>query len=404
MRRGWRQGIGLALRDLIHDLRTTVVLMLTVAAIIAPLMLLFGLKNGVIATMIEDLTSDPRNLRVTVYGNTRLGRDWFEAYAQRPDVAFVVPRTRTINATIKLANADDLVHDAVELVPTAAGDPLLPPGLDPPEDPTGLLVTESLAEGLGIAAGDPVTGVVSRLTGGRTENALLGLNVRGILPETSFAGNAAFCHLDLLVATEDYRDGLRESLTTEDLSGKLASERSHFANARIYATDLYSVATVADAMRAEGIEVRTEAAIESVKALVRTLTFVFRVVALIGTLGGILALGGALWINVDRKRRNLALLRLYGFGNATVVLVPLAQSVVIAAGGFALAYVAYLTGAGAFNGVLSANLPGQNEVCRLTDQHLLNAAAAALGVALLAASAAGYRASRVDAAECLREV
>jgi len=117
-----------------------------------------------------------------------------------------------------------------------------------------------------------------------------------------------------------------------------------------------------------------------------------------------LALGGALWVNVERKRRDLALLRLFGFRDGTVMLMPLVQSAAIAALAFALAALAYLMGAAAFNRSLGHNLAGQGYVCRLEPGHLAAAAAATLLVALVAAVAAGYRASRIDPAECLREL
>ncbi len=404
LRRRGREGIGLALRDLAHDRRTTLVLLFTVAAIVAPVMLLYGLKNGVVATLIETLLKEPSTLEVTVYGNTRLERAWFERYAARPDLGFILPRTRTISATIDLANPAGRLEAAVELIPTAPGDPLLPQEVAAPTEPSGLLLTATLAAKLGLTAGDPVTGVVRRGSGGKRENALLDLRVAGLVPEDRFSGDAVFGHLDLLVASEDFRDGLRPTLTTAELSGTLAPARTHFANARVYAKDLQGVETLASAMRADGIEIRTQAEkIRSVLALADTLAFVFQVVALIGTLGGVLALGGALWVNVDRKRRGLALLRLYGFGTFTVVLVPLAQSLAIAAGGFILAAGGYLAGATAFNSVLGKNMAGQGFVCRLGPEHLAYTAGITLAVALLAASAAGYRASRVDAAESLRE-
>lgn len=405
LRRGWREGLGLALHDLAHDRRTTLVLLFTVAAIVAPVMLLFGLKNGVVATMIETLLREPSTLEVTVYGNTHLSREWFERYATRPDLGFILPNTRTISATIDLDNhASGRMEAAVELIPTATGDPVLPKGLAPPADPGHLLLTATLAAKLGLAPGDPVIGIVRRGSGGDRQNALLELRVAGTVPEDRFSGDAAFCDLALLVATEDFRDSLRPTLVASELGRTPAPARTQFANARVYARDLPGVETLAAAMRADGIEIRTQAEkIRSVMALADTLGFIFRVVALIGTLGGVLALGGALWVNVDRKRRSLALLRLYGFGNRTVGLVPLAQSMAIATGGFVLAYGGYLAGAAAFNQVLGKNMANQGFVCRLGSEHLLYAAGLTLAVALLAASAAAYRASRVDAAECLRE-
>ncbi|WP_295449752.1 FtsX-like permease family protein [uncultured Thiodictyon sp.] len=404
LRRRGRAGIGLALHDLVHDRRTTLVLLFTVAAIVAPVMLLFGLKNGVVATMIEKFLKEPSNLEVTIYGNTDLTRDWFARYGARPDLRFILPNTRTISATIDLVATPERAQTAVEMIPSAAGDPLLPPGLAAPAAPGDLLLTATLAAKLRLAPGDPVTGIIRRGGSGNLQKARLDLRVTGVLPEDRFAGDAVFCPLALLVATEDYRDGLRPTLATTELTDTLAAARTHFANARVYAVDIAGVETLAAAMRADGIEIRTQAEkIRSLKALADTLAFVFQVVALIGTLGGVLALGGALWVNVERKRRSLALLRLYGFGNLTVVLVPLAQSMAIAIGGFILAYGGYLAGAAAFNRVLGQNLAGQGFVCRLGPEHLLAAAGLTLAVALLAASAAGYRASRVDAAECLRE-
>ncbi len=188
MRRGLREGITLALRDLSHDRRTTLVLIFTVAAIIAPLLLLFGLRNGIVQTMIVNLERDPRNLEVVVYGNTRLERDWFETYEQRPDVGFIIPKTRTINATIDLANSAGALAQAVEVVPTTAGDPLLPSKLAVPQRATEVLITEILANKLGLNSGDEITGAVRRRTSGRAENVVLALSVTGIIQVERYAG------------------------------------------------------------------------------------------------------------------------------------------------------------------------------------------------------------------------
>jgi putative ABC transport system permease protein len=400
----WGQGVGLAMRDLWHDRRTSCVLVLTVTAILAPLLLLLGLKTGTVTAMRQSLLSDPRNLEIVIYGNTRLERSWFDAYAARADVAFILPRTRTINATIDLIGADRRIRSAVEVIPTAAGDPLLPEEAPLPVRANQILVTETLAEALAAGPGTRVTGVVKRSTDGRSDNALLDLEVIGVVPESRFARDAVFTHLNLLVASEDYRDGLRKTLTSADLGEPSTAGRQHFANARLYAADLEAVATVAESLRAEGIEIRTQAErIRVVRAIDNTLSFVFQVIALIGGIGCALALGGALRVNVERKRRDLALLRLFGFPTGTLVLVPVSQAVAIASAGFLLAYLAYLAGAGAFNQVLGANLSDKGYVCRLEWTGLLTASAATMVVALASAAAGGHRASRIEPADCLRQ-
>lgn len=400
----WAFAASLALRDLWHDRRTTFVLVFTIAAILAPLLLLFGLKTGVVSAMRDALLNDPRNLEIVIYGNTRLGQDWFRAYARRPDVAFIVPKTRTINATLDLVNRERRILSAVEAVPTAPGDPLLPPDLPVPVDPSGVLVTETLAKRLDIRPSDSITGLVKRINRGRDESAMLDLRVIAIVPESSFSKRAIFTTPDLLALAEDYRDGLRATLSNSDLRKGAAAQRPHFANARVYAADLEDVASISDAMRSDGIEVRTQAeAIESVRAIDRILSFVFYVIALIASTGCALALGGALWVNMDRKHRDLALLRLFGFDNQAVILLPVVQSLTISAAGFAMAYAAYRLGALTFNQILGANLADQGYVCHVDAGDILRAAGATLVIALAAASAGGFRASRIDAAESLRE-
>jgi putative ABC transport system permease protein len=399
------EALRMALRDLWHDRRTTLVLVFTVGAIVAPLLLLFGLKNGVVSTLRASLLQDPHNLEVVVYGSTRLDRGWFRAYAARSDVGFLVPKTRTINATVDLINAKRHIVRSVEVIPTAPGDPLLPMGLPVPRRAGEVLITATLAGKLRAQTAQPLSAVIKRTLGGRPQNASLPLEVIGVIPETSFARDALFTTVDLLAAAEDYRDGVLDRLDDLNALSGYAERRDHFANARIYAADLDAVAPLAAAMRAEGIEIRTQAEkIATVQAFDRILSFVFRVIAAIGSLGCALALGGALWVNVERKRRHLALMRLFGFGNAEVAAIPLTQSLVITCGGFALAFGAYLVGSGIFNRVMGENLLGGGYVCRLQGPDLLMAGAFALVMALLAASAGALRAGRITPAESLRDV
>jgi putative ABC transport system permease protein len=395
----------LAIEDLRHDRRTTLVLIFTVAAIIAPLLLLFGLKNGVISTLRQDLLNDPRNLEIVVYGSQHLEREWFEATSKHPGLGFLVPKTRSINGTIDLVNSERRIFEALDMVPTAAGDPLLPPGMSVPAKAAEIIVSETLAEKMTVTVGDEVTGVIRRVNQGRRENNQLPLKVVGIIPEARVSRNAVFAHLDLLVGSEDFRDGLRDALTPEELESPIATRRTSFANARVYAADLDAVAELAATLRSQGIEIRTQAEkIDTVLAFDRILSFVLQVIAIIGITGCALALGGALWVNADRKRKELALLRLFGFPNTSVALVPLVQSVAIAAAGLLLASCAYLAGATAFNHVLGTNLENQGYVCRLDNLDLMGAATATMLIALLSSTAAAWRTGRIDPADCLREL
>jgi putative ABC transport system permease protein len=401
----WR----LAWKDLWHDRRTTLVFVLTVAAIVAPLLLLLGLKNGVVTNLREILVRDPGNLEVIVYGSTRLPRSWFTAMAARDDVAFVIPKTRTINASVDVMDARRRLVPTVELLPTGPGDPLLPRDLPAPRRPDGVMVSATLAKRLGLASdalpgGATITVVIKRRLDGEHQHARLPLRVLGVVPERLFSRAALFAHPALLVAAEDYRDGLLDLPTGSSIAPDYVERRDMFANARVYARDLDAVGELAAAMRAQGIEVRTKAErIATMQAFDRTLSFLFRVIATIGGAGCALALGGALWVNVERKRRAAALLRLFGFGNLAVAALPVLQAVVVSAGGLLLALAVFVIGANVFNGVLGENLAEGGYVSRLGAGDLLMACGWMLLVAVLSASAAAWRSARVTPAEGLRE-
>lgn len=394
-----------AVRDLLHDYRLSAVLMVSVASILAPLLLLFGLKTGLVSTMKQKLLDNPFNLEVVIYQNASLDSAWFDALSARDDVAFVVPRTRTINATMDVVTPSRRAVAGIEVVPTAPGDPLVPESHEIPRRWDSILLSHTAGVKLGARAGDALTGVVKRRVEGRDQMVRFELAVLGVLPESAFGRDAVFAPLALLTAMEDYRDGFDVRLFDPSAEGNEAGLRDSFANARVYAVDLDSVATLADFIRAGGVEVRTRARdIENVKAIERVLAFIFGVIAVIASIGFALSLIGALWINVERKRQDLALLRLLGHRREGVVLIPVVQAAGITTAAFILAMFAYLIGEQVFNHQLGANLSQSQFVCRLYWSDALTAAVLTLAVALAASLIGGYRASKVDPAECLREI
>ena len=94
----------LALADLWHERVLFLCSALGCAAVLAPLIVLFGLRQGVVAGLRAELLEDPRAREIVSIVNRTLEPALFARLAADPRVAFLVPRTRALSATIVLEN------------------------------------------------------------------------------------------------------------------------------------------------------------------------------------------------------------------------------------------------------------------------------------------------------------
>ncbi|MCB2100622.1 MAG: FtsX-like permease family protein [Rhodobacterales bacterium] len=395
----------LSVRDFLHEWRMSVCFVLALAAVLAPLLILFGLKFGLVDTLRSRLIEDPRNREIKSVVSGRLTRDWFAALEARDDIAFLLPRTRAIAATMTLRPAGSRANvTRVELVPSGPGDPLLPEGATAPDGLGTVVLSAAAARALGVGVGDRLTGNVTRVVEGRRQAAGTDLGVAAIVPDHRFARPAAFAAPALMGAVEDYRDGFAVPGLDWPGADKPDAPRV-YAGFRLYAATIDAVAPLRDHLNGLGLEVRTQAAaIETVRALDRSLGAVFWVIAVIGLTGYLLSLGANLWANVDRKTRDLGILRLLGVPTGGLMLFPVVQAGLTAVLGAALAGLATLAVAALINRMFATSLAEGELVCRLLAAHYLLAVAGTLACAVAASALAGYRASRIEPAEGTRDV
>lgn len=396
----------LAWRDYIHEWRLSLCAVLALAAVLAPLLVLLGLKHGVVSTLIERLAKEPRNRELLPVGSQRFTLNWFDALRRRPEVAFVIPRTRQIAGTLELRRPDLGRSVTVELLPTASGDPLLPKELSPPATAGQLLVTQSVAEKLQLRGGESLPAAISRSDHGRVEYVQITATINTVLPLAAFGRDAAFARLDLLEAVEDYRDGFaveRFGWPGRPVPADLPERR--YPAFRLYAKTLDQVAPLRDVLLNQGVEVETQAvAIAQIQALNRNLTVVFVIIAVLSAIGYACSLGVNVLAAVERKRRELSILRLLGLPGRGLVGFPLMQALFTASFGVIIAGIAYLLAHAVINQRFADQVQAGETVCRLTVGQGGAAAVATVLTMLLAASAGGWRAARIEPAEGLRDV
>ncbi len=399
----WRNIFRLASRDYVHEWLMSGCFVLALAAVLGPMMVLFGLKFGIVGAMVDQLIEDPLNREIRPVGSGYYDSAWMESVRARPDVAFLVPRTRSIAATIELSSQQTSRFVSVELIASDHGDPLLLPNSPLPEGTTRVVLSQSAAEKLNVAPGDTLDGSLARRFRGQQERVHLPLSVAAIAPARAFSRDGAFVSVMLLEALEDFRDG--RAVTSLGWEGEPADTNRTYPGFRLYANSIYDVAGLRDAFTRLNVEVRTRSAeIELVQSMNRNLTAIYWAIALVGLVGSSLSLGASLWANIDRKRKELSVLRLVGFRTADIIWFPMVQALFTAVLGWALAVAIYLATALVINDMLMAQLETEQQVCRLLPRHYAIALLLTCTAAVLAAGLAGLRSARVEPSEGLRDL
>lgn len=171
----------LAVADLGHEWILTLCLVMATAAVIAPLLTLMGLKYGTIATLRDRLVQDPvyREIRPAA---TRVRRQaWFQEYQTRREVAFLIPTILPASSIIQALPSKRPRSHAMDLIPTAAGDPLILENGGTIPGPGQCVLTTTAAQRLEVKEGDVLETRATRIRDGRREFGKAMLEVVSVL-------------------------------------------------------------------------------------------------------------------------------------------------------------------------------------------------------------------------------
>ncbi|WP_342655723.1 FtsX-like permease family protein [Pseudomonas sp. F3-2] len=392
----------LAWQDYRADARLSACTVLALVAVITPLMVLFGLKFGLIGSLTDRLERDPAVREVIPMGGGRFSAAFVETLGRRPDVGFVVGRSRQIAATADLSLAPKASVVNVEMIPTAAGDPLLGDIL-PPAEPNRILLSQTAAEKLGAKAGDWLDARFTRQKSGVAQAQHVRLQVASVLPLDAFGRDGMFAPVALLEAVEDYRDGQAVEAFgwTGDVSA--SSRQRVYPAFRLYARNLDDVEPLRLYFAQNSVLVSTQTqTISQVKSLSRNLTIVFWVIAALAMLGAVAAVFAGALAAVERKRRELSVLRLLGLSTGALLLFVVLQALYSGALAALISIILYGL---AERGLNDLFMPASGEYAsHLLMRHYSATVLAVLGASALAAGLGGLRVARIEAAEGIRDV
>ena len=589
----------LALLDLQHEWILTLCMVLAIAAVLAPLLILLGLKQGVIHTMRDRLVEDPVNREIKPAITLELSQQWFDDIAQRSDVEFVIPTILRGSSIVRLEAPDTHKRLIIDLVPTAAHDPLIleNEGIIPKEGEC--VLSFAAAEKLGVTTGHILTAKVTRTRNKRREYVETDLRIVAILNPRADALERIYTPFEFVNDVETYREGhavpkrqwsgapvaphlsydglwvlmphslssieettlmigtgladirtlspdeFRRSLgfplptgynvyelTTQgstistnsikkvknkvrgksaiilpfaqnieiSMNGErlkivglsLSSEQSdrlglpplpwgkfetsvqqgqilwprkftdkhnvilkysdiqfpvkgrgmsfgdyaivpseligilrtgqsrkiifdtlqqtfllakiEYHGFRLYARSIEDVLTLHREFIEQDIDVITQAQeIEKVQVLDRGLTQIFWLIAIVGIMGGMAALIASLYASVERKKRDISVLRLMGFSRFAVFQFPIYQSVIIALLSVCLAIAMYTVFSSTINFVFEKDLTIEQQICTLSSLHFILTFVFTILIAALSALVAAKKTTQIDPAEGIRE-
>jgi len=95
----------IAAADLWHDRRLGFCTIFGLASVLAPLLVLAGLRAGVIGGLREVLLQDPNVRQIVSAANREISAASLTDLARRPDVDFLVARTRTLAASLLVSRS-----------------------------------------------------------------------------------------------------------------------------------------------------------------------------------------------------------------------------------------------------------------------------------------------------------
>lgn len=359
--------LALCLDDLKYEKLLNACMIAAITAVLAPLLLLFSLRYGILTSMERNLNSNPQNLEIKMLSAYELDENFFKSLRADPNTGFVVEMTRALSVSADVS-LHSKVKSGVECIPTAIGDPVFEYAQIPfLTSNTTTAVSEGLALALDLKIGDVLRLSIQRIRAGVTERSVQNFKVVGVIPGFLSSGYKLYLQQEILTAMEDYRDGY-EPLFFADGS-KPNSERKTFAKARLYAKDLESVKPLSKKL-SEHFNIADKLAdIEELKHLSATLNFIFITVATVSVLGGIAACAGLIFAGLARKERSLALLRAEGFSQGNILSLILLENFLLASVSFVISVLLYSVGSKIFAVYFASSLKDGMVVSLLSSAH-----------------------------------
>ncbi len=201
----------LAQAHLRHEWVLTFCLVAALAAVVAPLLILMGLKHGVVSTLRSRLIEDPAFREIRPAITREYSEQWLARYRQDSRIQFLVPSILPASSIIyvvpKGKGNNKHQRKLLDLNPTMAGDSLLLENHSPIPKEGECVLTHSAAAQLNVSVGDSIVAQVTRSLRGKAQVEKAPLRVVGVLPARANSVSAVYTTLAFVEDVEAYKEG-----------------------------------------------------------------------------------------------------------------------------------------------------------------------------------------------------
>lgn len=387
----------LAIKDFRKDAKPFLGLSLALAAVLAPLLILMALKNGVTEAMLSELKQDPQILEIVFLNNSTIDSDSLAEITDLQGIGFIAELPRSMGETVQLINETNQTTP-VTLLASGDGDPYLS-GLPSPQEREIILSRRSLSD-IDVVEGDTLIVVLRNpKTGEEFDVDVTLIGSSDIIP-----GRFALLHSDLVFAAEAVAGG--DAVPSLSIPGRTPQSAARdIGRVRIFADDLANVAPLTENLEKLGYVVDSAwRRIEGVLSLERNLRLLLTVIATMSGAGFAISFALSIWVNVERKRKSLAMLRLMGAPSRDMLLFPMVQALGVTFIGCVAALALFLLVRAQLNYSFLGSLPGEAQIAVFPAAEIALLFGITLIVAILAGALGGIAIARLEPKEAMRDV
>ncbi|MEO0344459.1 MAG: ABC transporter permease [Pseudomonadota bacterium] len=391
----------LAWRDLFFERIQLICNVAVLVGIVLPLLVLFGVKNGVYSILVDGLLNDPNALRIETTANRSFTQADVDLVQSWPEVAFVTGKTRSIFDFVNVVKIGERTRKQAVLVPSGQGDPTLDAGLSLSADTVA--VTQKLADQLSLKAGDEI-GLFTQADD-RPKQLFLNMKVAAVIPIERAAGTSVFATINTLNLVEAFYDeyALPEYGITE---GRPLDERvNEFEGIRLFVKDLFQLQEIENRIEnALNTQANSKSGdVAGILGLSRNLNIALAFTAAVAGLGLAASFVFGFWGEVERKKTVLASIALLGIEPKQLWIFPMLQALISSILGLFLSFALLWVAALAAQLLFGSNFGGDQWLVQVT---WLQAGWLVLTILVfvgLSTYFAARRATKIDPALVLRE-